>query len=120
MSHSVSSNENYWDKFYKNIELSVPSQFCVMVATEVAADPCIIEFGCGNGRDSLYLAGQNHAVCALDLSHEAVKSCNDAAQKFGLDAAHFSQCDLSSADDISKAFEKARGMSKDGTIIGYS
>jgi len=91
-----------------------------MVATEIARGPCVVELGCGNGRDSLYMAGKNHNVCAVDLSHEAVKSCNKTAEKYGFDTAKFLQGDLSSPDDIEKIFKTAREMSQDGTVIGYS
>lgn len=120
MDHNVKNNRAYWEQFYKKNALSVPSQFCTMVATEIEQGPCIIELGCGNGRDSLYLARQQHNVCAVDMSHEAVKSCNTDAQEMGLENAAFMQGDLTSQEDMVKLFSKARQSAPDGRIVGYS
>lgn len=120
MDHTVKSNRAYWEQFYKQNALSVPSQFCTMVATEIAKGPCVIELGCGNGRDSLYLARQQHNVCAVDMSHEAVKSCSAKAQEMGLSNAAFIQGDLSNLDDMSRLFSQARISAPEGRIVGYS
>jgi len=120
MNHTVTSNKSYWEDFYRDLALSVPSQFCAMVSTEVKEDVCVVEMGCGNGRDSLYFASQKNTVCAMDLSHEAVKSCNDAASGRGFDHAHFVQGDLSSSEDMENLFAAARERSPSGTVTGYS
>jgi len=91
-----------------------------MVATEIAPGPSILEFGCGNGRDSLYLASRQHAVCATDLSAEAVKSCQARADELDVRAAYFRQGDLSSFEDLEALFRKGRELSSDQSIIGYS
>jgi len=39
----------------------------------------IVEFGCGNGRDSLYLAKQGYSVIAGDLSTEAIHNNSQKA-----------------------------------------
>ena len=120
MSNDVMSNKPYWDKFYKKMDLSVPSQFCAMVATELPKDSCVLEFGCGNGRDSLYLASQKISVCATDLSVEAIDSCREKAQNFGFESAHFLQGDLSEQTHIETIFDKGRSLSPNGSITGYS
>lgn len=91
-----------------------------MVATEIAEGPSVLEFGCGNGRDSLYLASRQHTICATDLSLEAVKSCRNQAQKLGVKTAHFDQGDLSSLSDMQALFKRGRDLSPDQSIIGYS
>lgn len=120
MDHSVKTNRGYWEEFYKNNALSVPSQFCAMVATEIAADSCVVELGCGNGRDSLYFGSRQFSVCAVDLSHEAVKACNEAATKMGLHKAKFTQGDLSNAADMANVFGLARKTTEDGRVVCYS
>lgn len=120
MKINVVTNNCYWDEFYQNLELSVPSQFCVMVATECVKGPTIVELGCGNGRDSFYFAGQGHNVCAIDLSKEAVEGCRDFAEKNGLDNANFVQGSIAEFDDLERVFIKARGLSKNRDIVAYS
>ena len=75
MTYNIKSNENYWNKFYQQDIVRVPSQFCVMVATEALTDNCTVEFGYGNGRDSLYFNTMGLNVCAIDISTQAVSSC---------------------------------------------
>lgn len=120
MDHNVNTNRDYWEQFYKQNALSVPSQFCAMVATEIDSESCVVELGCGNGRDSLYFASRQHNVFAVDLSHEAVKSCNDTAAKMGLHKAHFMQGDLSQKDDLARLFKAARAATPSGSVICYS
>lgn len=120
MNHTVKNNRAYWERFYKQNTLLVPSQFCTMVATEIEQGPCVIELGCGNGRDSLYLARQQHNVSAVDMSHEAVKSCSEKAREKGLENVSFMQGDLSNQNDMTQLFIQARQASTCGTVIGYS
>lgn len=82
--------------------------------------PCVVELGCGNGRDSLYFASRQHPVCAVDLSHEAVKSCSETANNMGLTTATFMQADLSSHDDLARLFDTARRTNDAGAVICYS
>jgi len=91
-----------------------------MVAVEIPKGPCVVELGCGNGRDSLYFASHQHNVCAVDLSHEAVKSCSETADNMGLSNAKFMQADLSSFDDLKKLFEVARATNETGAVTCYS
>ena len=120
MSLNVVANEGYWDDFYKNLTLSVPSQFCAMVAVEVPKSSTIVELGCGNGRDSLYFASQGLRVCAVDLSQQAIKACSAAAKRSGLGHAQFSVGSLARSEDISALFESARNVAGSGEVIGYS
>lgn len=120
MDHTAKSNRAYWEQFYKENVLSVPSQFCTLVATEIDTAPCIIELGCGNGRDSLYLASRQHPICAVDMSHEAVKSCSERADKMGIENVQFMQGDLSKLEDMERLFSQARKSAKNGRIVGYS
>ena len=51
----------------------MPSQFCVLVATDASKNRPFVEFGCGeNGRDAKYMARQGFRVFAGDLSHKAI------------------------------------------------
>lgn len=64
---------NYWDDWYRTgVAPQIPSQFAVMVASEFAGRvPRIIDFGCGNGRDTMLLDSVAPTV-GIDASAEAV------------------------------------------------
>lgn len=117
---SLEKNEEYWDGFYKDLSLSVPSQFCAMVAVEAPKNSAIIEFGCGNGRDSLYFLSQGFTVAAVDLSEEAILSCSRKARAREYGKVEFQVGSLAKDEDIKALFEGARRLSEDGQIIGYS
>ena len=56
----IGKESNYWNNFYAKWDIGVPSQFCVLVATEADKSRPMVEFGCGNGRDSIYLAVERY------------------------------------------------------------
>lgn len=71
-------NTAYWDRYYKNRVCSQdPSPFAQYVATLVEPGRELVELGCGNGRDAVYLAAQGLRVTALDMSQEAVSQLQD-------------------------------------------
>ena len=118
---SVRKNRGYWNEFYKNLNISVPSQFCVMVAIEISKNATILEFGCGNGRDSLYLASQGYKVAAIDLSEEAIVKCTDIAKGQNFSHAKFQVGSLDNEEHIKALFVTARSLANDGEdVIGYS
>jgi tellurite methyltransferase len=112
-------NQDYWDGFYKSNAVSIPSQFCVYVATDIPKPSTIVEFGSGNGRDSLYFASQGFEVVAIDLSHEAIQLCSETALSRSIEHASFYCGDISSEDDIRNAIERARGQ-KNTSLVIYS
>eukprot|EP00550_Attheya_septentrionalis_P005466 CAMPEP_0198297334 /NCGR_PEP_ID=MMETSP1449-20131203/36504_1 /TAXON_ID=420275 /ORGANISM="Attheya septentrionalis, Strain CCMP2084" /LENGTH=233 /DNA_ID=CAMNT_0043998233 /DNA_START=34 /DNA_END=735 /DNA_ORIENTATION=- len=106
---NVNNESSYWNDFYAKFDIGVPSQFCVMLATEADKKMPVVEFGCGNGRDSIYLARHGFTVFAGDLSKEAI--VHNRAKEGGPDnknAADFSVCDVSVAADVEALVEKAR------------
>jgi cyclopropane fatty-acyl-phospholipid synthase-like methyltransferase len=70
------NEQEYWNKFYSdNVsekKLTVPSQFAAFVLGETHAIDSIVEFGCGNGRDSAFFARHGKTVFALDLSSDGI------------------------------------------------
>ena len=118
---NVRTNKGYWNKFYKDLTLSVPSQFCAMVAVEIPDNATIIEFGCGNGRDSLYFASQGYKVSAMDLSEEAIAACSKSASNQKFSHSKFQVGSLDKEEDITSIFETARNLAGDEEeIVGYS
>lgn len=58
----------YWQDFYaKAVAPIFPSQFAVFVQSWLLGqDINMVEFGCGNGRDSQFFHGQGHSVTVTD------------------------------------------------------
>lgn len=71
-------NKDYWANFYrqqKNSAPVFPSQFAAFTINELAPETSIIEFGCGNGRDSYFFASHGFPLLALDASEQAIALC---------------------------------------------
>ncbi|MCF6288050.1 MAG: class I SAM-dependent methyltransferase [Proteobacteria bacterium] len=116
----VAFNKSYWDRFYKHNFKHTPSQFCVSVLTELDNDAVIVELGSGNGRDSLYFSSQGHVTIALDLSHEAIASCESEAKKRQVNHSYFVQADLTDKQQIKSIIAKARIKAKNLPLTFYS
>ena len=65
---------DYWNSYYSQISSnSKPSPFAVKLVTEVirVEGKKILDFGCGDGRDSFFFASQSR-VLGVDISREAI------------------------------------------------
>lgn len=66
----------HWERFYgNNFGQDLPSQFCVLFCNEATKNSKVIEFGCGNGRDSRFLSYFGFKVLGIDASQNAVEYC---------------------------------------------
>ncbi|MEU2119797.1 class I SAM-dependent methyltransferase [Streptomyces sp. NPDC016459] len=54
----------------------------------------IIDLGCGEGRDSLYLLSQGHRVVSVDVSHSALARARERAAAADLDPSGFVERDV--------------------------
>lgn len=117
---SVELNKDYWDAFYKANHKHVPSQFAVCVLTEIKANTAVVELGSGNGRDSHYFASQGHITFGIDLSHQALKSCEDEAKLRNIEHSSFYQSDLTNFDGVQNVIARARVKTQGAEIIFYS
>ena len=43
MATSVEKNKDYWNKFYKQDFVHIPSQFCALVATSIEPNSIVVE-----------------------------------------------------------------------------
>jgi len=77
MEVSVEKNEEYWNEFYRQDFVHVPSQFCVFVSTYINPNSTIVELGCGNGRDSHFFSNMNFRVIGVDLSLSAIETSTE-------------------------------------------
>lgn len=76
----------YWDEFYslEHDEIKEPSKFAKFIFNNFLRNKnkaSLIEFGCGNGRDSLYFNAKGIDVVAIDGSHIAIESLQKQNQK---------------------------------------
>lgn len=111
----------YWDEFYKveHKEISQPSLFAKFIFDSFLnkkEGKNLIEFGCGNGRDSLYFAKNGISVTAIDSSHIAIQKlqkqnsdiswiCGDFSAKLDIDIKFdicYSRFTLHAIDDIAE------------------
>ncbi|KAL7442468.1 hypothetical protein ACHAXM_008423 [Skeletonema potamos] len=101
----VTNEADYWNGFYAHkFTVSVPSQFCCLVAIEAPKTRPFVEFGCGNGRDSKYMASQGFRVYSGDLSSKAIENLQSDAPP----NATFSVCDVSSPEHVQALVDQAR------------
>ncbi|MBL4681619.1 MAG: class I SAM-dependent methyltransferase [Pseudomonadales bacterium] len=117
---NIDLNKTYWDNFYKTNFKSTPSQFCVCMLTEIDPTDTIVELGSGNGRDSLYFASQGHITVAMDLSHEAIASCEREAKERQVEHTSFFQGDLTNLENVSSVIQHARDKSESSMLTFYS
>ena len=117
----VAKEQAYWNEFYaKKFTVGVPSQFCVMVATEAPKTQPFVEFGCGNGRDSMYMARQGFQVYGCDLSGAAIQKLQDTADEEGNLHANFAVCDVANEANIRDVIQEARGGDPTKNVTLYN
>ena len=86
---SVNKNKPYWDSYYSNkadndVWAEFPSQFGAFCASEIKAGSRILDFGCGNGRDSTFFSQIGHDVLACDYSKVAIDLVKAKGETKGL------------------------------------
>lgn len=98
-------DSEYWNGFYSGtFSLDIPSQFCAMFCQEAERGKAVIEFGCGNGRDSRVMASHGFRVLGVDASESAIAYCIEHAAKVP-GSLQYMNSDVASLDvDAMKAF----------------
>ena len=118
----LSQESKYWDNFYsdnynKKI-LTIPSQFCCMVANEIDENKVVVEFGCGSGKDSFFLSKICKSVLAMDVSSVVIEKNNQKIND--INYISFFCGDVSNEKDVELILKKAKSISLDGKIVLYS
>ena len=108
ISKNINLEKDYWNNFYKDCAIDIPSQFCVSMALDNHNKKTVVEFGMGNGRDSLFLSAQGYTVVAVDISESAVFACKNTIQQKNIDHANFLCGDITKKRTISNAIAIAR------------
>lgn len=75
----------YWDSYYQKRSAPIaPSSFALFCSENFLTNHChVLEFGCGNGRDSFYFS-KNHRVTAIDESGVVVEANRVRALQEGM------------------------------------
>ncbi|GLR91155.1 class I SAM-dependent methyltransferase [Bradyrhizobium iriomotense] len=77
----------WWDSGYSNPNVSCmggPSPEIFEIAPALRAKSVVVELGCGEGRNALYLAHFDHRVIATDISEAAISKLNRLAGDLGV------------------------------------
>ena len=79
------SRTQYWDSYYQKRKAPIsPSSFALFCNENFLDKHChILEFGCGNGRDSFYFS-KSHRVSAIDESKVVVETNRSRAVQEGV------------------------------------
>ena len=111
MTNEDTAKDAHWNSYYSEASApDLPSQFCVFVANEFERPATVVEFGCGNGRDSLFFANQQWNVIGVDASEAAVESCQGKTKARGT-RARFIKASVSEAS----CYETISGMLQEPT-----
>jgi 2-polyprenyl-3-methyl-5-hydroxy-6-metoxy-1,4-benzoquinol methylase len=100
------SQRDLWNQRYSqkgSVWGAAPNQF---VADRLAdLEPCrILDIGCGQGRNAIWLAGRGHAVTAVDVSDVAIQQATELAADAGV-AVEFVAADLAAWEPQEAAFD---------------
>jgi len=113
-------NSQYWDAFYKQNRGHLPSQFCVSVLTDTDPTNGIVELGSGNGRDAHYFASQGRITTAMDISEQAIVSCETYAAEANIRHSSFLRGDITNSADLSELVRAARSQLVNQPLTFYS
>lgn len=110
----------YWREFYRDHDMTNASPFVRFVSERLSSPGAVIEFGCGSGRDSLYLAAQGWTVLGTDRAREAIDRAEGAAPRFNLDGSiRFDVVDAASEADVRKCLERHEEFLRTDNLVVY-
>ena len=75
----MQETRTFWEQYYAgqikgdNTLVEQPSPFAVEVSSKLPKGSKVLDFGCGNGRDSVFFASQGLTVVATDICSKAVE-----------------------------------------------
>lgn len=77
---SAYRDTEYWNSYYCDHPVAISNEesaFARMALQYMEAGKSLIEFGCGNGRDSLFFASSGIQVTGIDVSSNAINMLNE-------------------------------------------
>ncbi len=73
--HKFNDDRNYWNNYYKNGQTyDTPSLFANYITKYIKSGYRLLDLGCGNGRDSRFLASKQLQVVGIDSAHELINN----------------------------------------------
>ena len=78
--------KKFWENYYSSpgtelVGSSNPSDFALFAASQIERHSVVVEFGCGNGRDTLHFLRHGCDVLAIDYCSSALQLVNSAASQ---------------------------------------
>lgn len=115
MKDKMTKISEYWNDYYKNTgnKIRIPSQFAAFVLNEYRSVKKIIDFGCGDGRDSFFFANYGKDVIGIDNSTVAIQQNTSINTNSNL---YFTKLDISNNNDVDAFIEKYYNDWKDSLI----
>lgn len=115
----------YWDRYYEGrTPAGIPSQFATFVCDYLKPSQAVVEFACGDGRDSFFFASHGYRVLGLDASAQAIALCREKLASNDEHAADFHQLHIAgdwAEEDIAKAAAKLRShLGSNDPIVMYA
>jgi tellurite methyltransferase len=77
-------NRKYWKKYYEHHGVKKPSSFAKFAIDYMPKESKVLDVGCGNGRDSYYLAKKGFFVKGIDYAHLPTGNINPSFNKISL------------------------------------
>ncbi len=80
-------NKPFWEKAYKNMETTTfgnPSLEVYEISNSLSKGTRVLDAGCGDGRNALYLAEKGFSVDAFDISANGIEKLNVLAKQKGI------------------------------------
>ena len=73
----------YWNSFYDSTieEIQQKSTFALFIKDYLTSEDKVLELGCGNGRDTLYLSQYCDHVVAIDSSEKVIEKLKTITQE---------------------------------------
>jgi ubiquinone/menaquinone biosynthesis C-methylase UbiE len=102
-SDALAASSTLWDREYETLQIipsstrATPSKALLLFAEILRFEEIgkVLDIGCGNGRNAVYLAQKGREVHALDFSHVALRETQRAALRAGVeDKIHLYKCSL--------------------------
>lgn len=76
----------YWNEYYKkNIAPSEPSKFAKDILKYLESGKKLIELGCGNGRDAIFLSNNKIDVVAVDQCESSINNLKSSVSSDNID-----------------------------------
>lgn len=84
---TVNVDGRFWEAGYADMGLSTmggPSAEVIEIAPFLSPGSSVLDLGCGEGRNAIYLASLGHHVTALDLSKNAIEKLRKISERLDL------------------------------------